>query len=389
MKTGQNEPQRVETAAKLTWPPTKEDLERLYVDEHLSAMKISDRYGLIYPNPKSGETLILYHLKRQGISRRDAAEHNRKVTDEMVDGWVKRYEAGESLKQIAGQEVTPVTVFNHLNGRGLKLRDKVEAQIKAITKHQKKPFSGEPLERSYMLGFARGDLWVTTHGRAVRARGGSTHPAFVQLFHELFVGYGKVYLYPKKAKLTQYEWSMDVDLDHSFRFLLERDIGTFERIMTDTPLFMNYLAGLFDAEGSIFYHRKSNGGAFELSIGNNDIILLERIKTRLALIDYSPTISKIMLSPNSNVAGGQPYTWQLRIWRHDEVNRILKNLPLRHLEKTAKREIALDLPAWPSKEVRDYVLSRWSALLEKIRNEVTLSIHEAELRMQSRHQSHH
>jgi LAGLIDADG-like domain len=388
MDARRDEPKRIETAANLTWPPTKEDLERLYVDEHLSAMKISKQYGLVYPNPKSGETLILYHLKRHGVSRRDAAEHIRKVTEETVDEWVKRYEAGESLKQIAGEEVNPVTVFNHLRKRGLQLRDKVEAQIKAVTKHPRREFSGDQPDMAYMLGFARGDLWVTTHGRAVRVRGGSTHPAFIELFHELFAGYGKVYLYPKKAKLTDHEWSMDVDLDHSFRFLLERDMSTFEGIMTDTRLFMNYLAGFFDAEGSIFYHRKGNGGAFELSISNNDLVLLERIKAHLVLTGYSPTISKVAQTQSSRVIQGQPYIWQLRIWRHDEVSAILRNMPLRHSEKTAKRAIALDLPAWPSGEARSQVLIRWSALLEKIENEVKDSINQAGVEMDTPNQSH-
>ena len=65
-------------------------------------------------------------------------EHIRKVTDAMVDvdGQVSN---GESLKQIAGDAVDPVTVFNHLHKRGLQLRDKVEAQIKAVTIHKESP----------------------------------------------------------------------------------------------------------------------------------------------------------------------------------------------------------------------------------------------------------
>jgi hypothetical protein len=36
----------------------------------------------------------------------------------VVDEWAVRYEKGESLKQIAGSAVDPVTVFNHLRKRG-------------------------------------------------------------------------------------------------------------------------------------------------------------------------------------------------------------------------------------------------------------------------------
>src|SRR5580658_435801 len=81
---------------KLVWPPTTEDLKRLYVDEGLSAAKIAARYGLKYASPKTAESTVLHHLKKNGITRRDKADHLRKVTEEMVDEWVKRYEAGES-----------------------------------------------------------------------------------------------------------------------------------------------------------------------------------------------------------------------------------------------------------------------------------------------------
>lgn len=79
---------------RLGWPPTKEDLERLYLRDHLSAMKIAVVYGLKYPSPKTAESTILHHLKKNGIGRRDSAEHVRKVTPEMVDEWVERYRLG-------------------------------------------------------------------------------------------------------------------------------------------------------------------------------------------------------------------------------------------------------------------------------------------------------
>ena len=377
MKTGRKPPQRDQTEANLAWPPTKDDLERLYLREHLSAMKISKLYGLRYPNPKSGEAMILFYLKKRGITRRDPAEHNRKATKEVVDAWVRRYEAGESLKQIAANEFSPVTVFHHLRKRGLKLRDKVEEVIRFNTIHQKKPFSGDPLEMAYTLGFARGDVWVTTHGRAVRARAGSTHPAFVQLFAELFGGYGHVYLYPKKAKLTGYEWSMDVDLNDSFRFLLERNAETFHKIMADENLFFSYLAGFFDAEGCVLYHRKGSGGAFELNVTNMDIELLTILSGRLLDLHYSAKIGRSPHNKDKSKVRGADYIWRIQLWRYEDVSRLLKRLPLRHSEKIAKRNVALTLPTWPPPMIRWEVLNKWDNLLEKIESEVAESIRKA------------
>jgi hypothetical protein len=378
MTAGRKQPERDQTEANLTWPPTKEDLERLYVKEHLSAMKIAKLYGLKYPNPKSSEAMILYHLKHKGITRRDSAEHNRKATKEMVDVWIERYQAGESLKQIAGEDVDVVTVFHHLHKGGLKLRDKVEAQIEAVTKHERKPFSGDSSEMAYLLGFARGDMWITTHGRAVRARAGSTHPAFIQLFEQLYGRYGHIYLYPKEDKLTGYEWSMDVDLDKSFMFLLERDEESFRKIMADETLFYRYLAGFFDAEGSIHYHRKGSGGAFELAVTNMDIELLNVLCERLVDSQYS---AKLGRSPHNNGTGlvsGADHIWRIQLWRYDDVSRLLKMLPLQHPEKVAKREIALTLPTWPPPDVRSAVLNKWNSLLDKIDSDVAESIRKAQ-----------
>lgn len=72
-------------AERLTWPPTKGDLERFCLVERLSAAKIAKAYGLKYKSPKVAESTALYHLKKNRIERRDPAQHIRKVTAEMAD----------------------------------------------------------------------------------------------------------------------------------------------------------------------------------------------------------------------------------------------------------------------------------------------------------------
>jgi len=189
---------------KLAWPPLAGHLKRLYLEQKLSASKIAKTYGLTYPSDKTTESTILYHLKRNGISRRDAAAHIRKVTDSMVDEWVDRHQRGESLKQIAGNSFSPGTIFDHLHKRGLQLRDKVEAQIEAVTIHHKKPFQGSPADRAYLAGITIGDFWAGRLGRAVRVRLGTTHPDMADLFRQLFSKNGPIYEYPKPAALTAF-----------------------------------------------------------------------------------------------------------------------------------------------------------------------------------------
>lgn len=358
---------------KLGWPPTKEDLQRLYVEEKLSATKIAKVYNLDYANPKTAESTVLYRLKRNGIARRDPAAHNRKATAELVDEWVARYQKGESLKQIAGESFSPVTVFNHLRKRGLQLRDKVEAQIEAVTKFEKRQFSGDRHDKAYIVGLAIGDLATTTHGRAVRVRLGTTHPAMTSLFRSLFERYGPIYEYPHQARLTGFEWSLDCDLGKSFAFLL--NVKESARIvLEDRNLFLDFLAGFFDAEGSIYYHDKGLRESFELSITNTNLPLLRDIGLRLERLGAVHVLQEQRLDREKlnarGIANPGEFVWRIIIWRHSDVNYLLRLLPLRHPEKMAKKNIALRLPMRPSRVVRARVLSEWDALRQEIETEV-------------------
>ncbi|MDV3278580.1 MAG: LAGLIDADG family homing endonuclease [Nitrososphaerales archaeon] len=352
----------------LAWPPKKEDLEQLYVGRKLSAAKIAYAYGLKGTNPKSDETLVLYYLRKYRIQRRDRAKHIRKVTEEMVEDWIRRYNGGESLRQIAGSRLDPVTVFYHLKRRGVQLRDKVEAQIKAVTKHEKHRFDGTTLDQAYLLGLAKGDFYVTTHGRSIRVKTGTTHPAMTRLFRDVFSRYGPVYEYPRPSRLTPYEWSLDCDLDASFRFLLEFD-ERIAKLIKDRKRFFAFLAGLFDAEGSVYLHKKKRWGAFEFSLANTNRGLLRSISARLSEEGYSPTLRRNRQSPRRGVKNGSGFIWRLTLWRYGDVSKLLKALPLRHPEKAAKVEIALRLGYRPTDLEREQVIGDWEVLKKQIRRD--------------------
>ncbi len=87
------------TKEKVTWPPTKEDLQRLYVDEKLSAAKIAKVYGLKTGNPRSAAFLVTYHLKKHGIERRDRIEELRKEMEAVVAVWKAKYQKKEGGEQ--------------------------------------------------------------------------------------------------------------------------------------------------------------------------------------------------------------------------------------------------------------------------------------------------
>jgi hypothetical protein len=69
------------TPESIAWPPREEDLDTMYVGLNMSAAKIAEAYGLKYASPKTAESTVHYHLKRNGIARRDRAFLVRKVAN--------------------------------------------------------------------------------------------------------------------------------------------------------------------------------------------------------------------------------------------------------------------------------------------------------------------
>ena len=338
----------------LKWPPTESDLRRLYLERRLSAAKIAAAYGLRYPNPKSGETLVFYHLKKFGIARRDRADHVRKVTPSMVEEWARRYRAGESLKMIAGKEVDTVTVWTHLKRRGVPMRDKVEAQIAAVSKHVRKPFAGTRHDQAYAIGFARGDLNVSHHGRAVRVKTSTTHPLMVELVRELFGENGFVRVSPRYSRLAGYEWDIQTDLDKSFAFLMDyrKEIPAW---VFEDDYFWDFVAGFFDAEGSITY-TESTGFGFQVSLTNSDKLLLQRIRRVLRSREFHPYLG---FDQKSGV-------WRIQLWRKAEVERVLHLMPLRHVEKTSKANLVLRSVNPLKGESSADAIKAWKSMVEKI-----------------------
>ena len=83
-----------------------------------------------------------------------------------------------------------------MKARGLVLRDKIDAQIQAVTKYDRKSFSGDRIERAYLMGLRYCDLDAAKHARAVRVRVSTTHPAMADLFESLFSPIVHILRYP-------------------------------------------------------------------------------------------------------------------------------------------------------------------------------------------------
>ena len=212
-----------------------------------------------------------------------------------------------------------------------------------LRKYARLPFSGDECEKAYMIGFRQGDLHAMREGLGIRVNSSTTHPAQIALFRGIFEKYGYVYTGPfYNRKLHQYQWQMAVALDESFSFLLPKFSRIPSWIKRNPKAALFFVAGFFDAEGSItvvFKDRrigKSMGVA--MMVANSNRQLLEEIAGMLR--GYRPRI--YLSTPN-----GESLTtmdqWKLAVYRRAAQERLLVGLPLRHQEKVDKARIALDV----------------------------------------------
>ncbi len=391
------------SVSRLEWPPHEADLRRLYVEQQLSAAKIALAYGRKTPNPRSAPELIRYHLKRYGIKRRDRVEELRRETKSTVDAWSVRHPYDESTSQDMSAEAGAVlellrvpnlsiehldelakrrvdAVMRHLyHRRGLSesdiakligkksrgyvawlfgllaipTRDFEEARIKAIgdkvRKYERKPFDGKDEDKAYLLGLRQGDLHVATPWKGViDVSTSTTHPAMIQLFRDLFCRYGHVYMFARyKHDTDTYGWNLRVILDNSFQFLLLDKETVWEWVSQKESTLYAYLAGIWDAEGSVGIHPNARVVSIRLSVYNTDTELLRFVNQSLITLGYRP---KGLYKEKSEGERTSKYDiphrkdhFRVALFNLDESQSLLGRLPLLHGEKMARKALALSL----------------------------------------------
>lgn len=191
--------------------PTKEELIKLYINEQLSTWKIEERYGY-------SRGTVHKKLKEYGIGTRNLADSH--------------------------------ILF------------------------PRKDFSGDLIEKAYLIGFKLGDLGVRKihqNSKTICVASGSTIKEQIDLIQKMFSNYGKIWI--KKAKDNRI--NIQINLNMTFSFLLSKDFPKW--VKKDKESFFSFLAGYTDAEGTISLSR--NMAYYSLSTCDN--FLLEKIKDNL------------------------------------------------------------------------------------------------------------
>jgi hypothetical protein len=247
-------------------------------------------------------------------------------------------------KRLSMLEVGKVLkVSDHTARRWLR---KFEIPIRTIsetsTKYPKTSFSGDLVEKAYILGLRTGDLYATPHRKLIRVEAGSSQLIFLKMFKKIFSRYSVVKVYETKSKITEKSFKVYCYLDSSFDFLIKKLEEIPEWIMKTDEYFFSFLAGYIDAEGSwIIAKHKIKKWMYEDSVftlGCCDKIIMQQIHQKLKELGFN---SHLYLDRKAGTSTqlGKYYSdfYRIRIYGKD-VARLAKIIfPLSNHEDKQKR----------------------------------------------------
>jgi len=313
---------------------TKEFLSYLYWEQWLSTRQIAEIVG-------KSQTTVRKMILRMGIQLRSNRDRlHVKITPEVLGTlyWGKKM----TISQIANAlGVSAWTVHQRM----IKFNIPRQKVGEACLKQQKLPFSGAPTEMSYLLGLRAGDLAAKWKGKRVRVEVCTSHRAMIELFKNLFGRYANVGMCPEYKKYAQtFAWRVFVDLDASFSFLIKKPEFIDSRILSSKDLFLAFLAGYTDAEGSIIVSPNCGRIVFYFRICSEDFGLLRDIHKKLCEMGYRPRLAiDKKKGTDSGFSKLKTDYWRLELCRKEEVIWLMQRLPVKHSEKIRKKDLVLEI----------------------------------------------
>lgn len=139
------------------------------------------------------------------------------------------------------------TILNRMREYGMKPLHRSIIQ----STYKKYDFSGNKIEKAYLIGFRLGDLNVyqtSTHSLVVVVRTNTTRMAQVKLMQSLFSRYGHVTVTKNLKRAT---FGINCFLNSSFKFLLTKHGRVPNWITRSKSYAVALAAGYIDAEGNI------------------------------------------------------------------------------------------------------------------------------------------
>lgn len=259
----------------------REELKNLYFNQKLSISSIAKVYGCSY-------ITVWKRMKEFKIKPRTLSEamklvmERRKIQiseDELRNLYEKRKLSTLKIAKI--YNCYHQTILRKMKEFGIKSRENTEAN----TLYPKYNFSGNLIEKAYLLGFRMGDLNVyktSKTGKTIRIEGNSTKLSQMKLIKKMFGKYGHFKKYKAKGFRGDDFWHGYCLVNNTFDFLLIKKESVPLWILNNKKYFFPFLAGYIDAEGSIkIYGNKGCIKQARFLLTSYDKIILHQIREKL------------------------------------------------------------------------------------------------------------
>ncbi len=244
----------------------RELLRRLYCTDGKSLKQIAVLAG-------TTKSDVHYWMVKHGIPRREWSANTPKCDPRQIHELY--WNQGKTIRAVAKLTgISFTTARNHL------LRETASGPLRSrwTVKYPRTPFSGDDMERAYLLGLRGGDLNAARTSRnSVMVRVSTTHPSILDLFLKTFGHYGHCGVVPRQVFLTGYDWQARAYLDNSFSYLIRKP----QTVPTAEAEFYEFLAGVSDSDGSWVITHDGARLTYAFLITTEESVLIRAVKTGL------------------------------------------------------------------------------------------------------------
>ncbi len=301
----------------------------LYEKQKLNTYQIAKKFNCC-------QTTIWKKLIKFNIPRRKPYKLNSNVPskNQLIEYYLNKKLSTWQIEKSYG--FSRGTIHRKLKEFNIKTRDRADSHIINFRKN----FSGDLIEKAYLIGFRIGDLGVRKiypNSKTISVASGSTIKNQIILIKNLFKDYGKINI----QKTKKGKFNIQIALNETFNFLLEHNPPRW--VFDNKNYFFSFLAGFSDAEGSI----KVYNNLAQYSLGNYNYTLLTLIRNNL--IKYKINCNKIIVDKRKGKKNNQGYVYRdnyssLRLGSKKELPALLLELSkyMKHLDKIKDLNIAIN-----------------------------------------------
>jgi hypothetical protein len=313
---------------------SKQTLKKLYYQKKLSTEVLGKLYRCSHATILN--IMKLYKLKRRSrLGTRKPVIISKKILKEM---YLKRKLSQEQIAR--KMKCSRCAIEKLMKKYNITPRSLSEAQIK----YPKYNFSGNPIEKAYLIGFRLGDLRVDPAKLQIQIGCSTSRPEQVKLIKTLFCKYTKAIVKQNRFIKGQLITDIKCLLNKSFKFLLPKQDRVEPWILKNKKFFFAFLAGYIDAEGYIFVRlpKKSKTPLAGLEIQSYDKGILYQIwqkLSQLGILCPRPTINKRKGYVSKNGVINRKDLWRFSVNRKKALFLLLNSIESHIKHNKRKRDL--------------------------------------------------